>query len=239
MHTKTVPCRLLLVALGCSLWGVFGCGNVTAQPARPVAAPVKFPLEYKIFDPDNAENYKLKPGQEKLPPLIVMFPGGLTVDKTDATGAIGVLESFRGKSKILPKSNADPGLPVVLSGLRFTERRDPGGKLQGYDVELQGEFNAVKVTAPTEAMEDLLAGKMATFSLESKIDYAIIATASTTTLKISCVGDKLFIHCVEGEFSFRYLITTYKSPSLKTDPPKGRNYLYQGEAAKLPTMRIL
>lgn len=239
MNAKTVASRLILTVLGCFLWGALGCGNVTAQQAKAVPAPVKFPLEYRIIDPDNPDNLKLKPGQQKLPPLIVMFPGGKTVDKTDATGAIGVLESFRGKSKLLPKSNDDPGLPVVLAGLRFTERRDSAGKLEGYDVELQGEFNAVKVAAPTEAMEDLLAGKVATFSLESKIDYAIIATTSTTTMKISRSGDQIFIHSVEGEFSFRYLLSSYKSPSLKNMPPAGREYLFKGEAAKLPEMRIL
>lgn len=210
-----------------------------AQDAKPVAAPVKFPLEYRIIDPDNPDNLKLKAGQTKLPPLIVMFPDGLTVDKKDAREAIGVLETFRGKSKLIPKSNDDPGLPVFLAGLRFTERRDSSGKLEGYDVELQGEFNAVKVPAPKQAMDDLLAGKVATFELESKTNYGIISTVSTTRLKISRVGDELYIHSVEGEFSFRYLLTNYKSPSLKLTAPEGRDYLYKGEPAKLPEMRIL
>ena len=239
MKTNTNTCRLFLTILGCSLLGALGCADATAQPGRPVAAPAKFPLEYRIIDLDNPDNFKLKPGQQKLPPQVVMFPGGKTADDKDARDAIGVLESFRGKSKLIPKSNDDPGLPVFLSGLRFTERRDSSGKLLGYDVELQGEFNAVRVAAPTEAMEDLLAGKVATFSLESKINYGIIATLSTTTIKISRVGDELFIHSVDGDFNFRYLITTYKSPSLKVTPPKGRDYLFKGEAAKLPEMRIL
>lgn len=246
MKTKTVVQWLLLTVLG-SLWSALGCGNVVAQPGKPAPglapvaapAPVKFPLEYRIIDPDNPDNLKRKPGEQKLPPLIVMFPGGKTADDKDATDAIGVLEGFRGKSKLIPKSNDDPGLPVFLSGLRFTERRDSAGKLEGYNVELQGEFNAVKVAAPNEAMDDLLAGKVATFSLESKTNYGIISTLSTTTIKISRSGDELFIHSVDGDFSFRYLISTYKSPSLKVTPPMGRKYLYKGEAGKLPDMRIL
>jgi hypothetical protein len=230
-----------------------GCGSAqvsTAEPAkqpatvakpvvRPVVKPITFPLEYQIIDPDNAKNAAVKPGEKKLPPLIVMFPGGKTDADKDATGPIGRLESFRGKSKLFPDSNDDPGLPVLLSGLRFLERRDSAGKLQGYDVELQGEFNAVKVAAPDDAMKDFLAGKKATFSLESRLDYGIIATVSTTKLEISRTGDKLTIHSVDGDFSFREAIFTYKSPSLKKSPPPGRTYLYQGEVGKLPELRIL
>jgi hypothetical protein len=214
--------------------------GILAQPAsaQPMAV-VKFPLEYQIIDPDSAKNKSLKPGEKKLPPLIVMFPGGKTDEKADATGPIGRLESFRGKSKLLPESNDDPGLPVVLAGLRFSERKDDNGKVEGYDIELQGEFNAVKVPAPADAMRDFLAGKKATFVLESKLDYGIIATASATTLELQRDKDRIFIYSVEGDFSFREGFFTYKSPSLKTLPPKGRSYLYYGEAASLPTLRIL
>ncbi len=220
----------------------FCTAAAAAEPAKkpaPVIKSINFPLEYQIIDPDNAKNATLKAGEKKLPPLIVMFPGGKTVDDKDATGPIGRLESFRGKSKLIPESNDNPGLPVFLSGLRFSERRDSTGKLEGYDVELQGEFNAVKVAAPDDAMKDFLAGKKATFSLESKLDYGIIATVSTTKLEISRNGEKLYIHSVEGDFSFREAIFTYKSSSLKKLPPTSRDYLYQGEAGKLPELRIL
>lgn len=236
--------RLLVLFLG-SLGGLWGCGASpagTAEPAKkaaPVVRSISFPLEYQIIDPDNAKNAALKPGEKKLPPQIVMFPGGKTAEDKDATGPIGRLESLRGKSKLIPESNDDPGLPVFLSGLRFLERRDSAGKLEGYDVELQGEFNSVKVAAPDDAMKDFLAGKKATFALESKLDYGIIATVSTTKLEISRDGDKLFIHSVTGDFSFREAIFTYKSPSLKKVPPAGRSYLFHGEAGKLPDLRIL
>jgi hypothetical protein len=233
------------IAFFIALGAAFGCGSsatVNAQPAAkaaPIVRSITFPLEYQISDPDNAKNAKLKPGEKKLPPLIVMFPGGKTAEDKDATGPIGRLESCRGKSKLMPESNDNPGLPVVLSGLRFMERRDSAGKLEGYDVELQGEFNAVKVAAPDDAMKDFLAGKKATFALESKLDYGLIATASTTKLEISRNGNKLFIHSVEGDFSFREAIFTYKSSSLKIVPPAGRAYLFQGETGKLPDLRIL
>lgn len=207
-------------------------------PAAAVKAPT-FPLEYQIIDPDNAKNAKLKPGEKKLPPLIVMFPDGKTVEGNDATGPVGRLESLRGKSKLIPESNDDKGLPVFLAGLRFLERRDANGKLEGYDVELQGEYNAVKVPAPESAMKDFLAGKKATFSLESKLDYTVIVTNSTTKLEISRDGDKLYIHSVEGDFNFREAIFTYTSPTLKKTAPAGRKYLYEGQVGKLPTLRIL
>lgn len=238
--SRSFSVLVFLAVLGGLGWGSsLGCGAEPTKKATPVIRSISFPLEYQIIDPDNAKNATMKPGEKKLPPLIEMFPGGKTADGKDATGPIGRLESFRGKSKLLPESNDNPGLPVVMSGLRFLERRDSAGKLEGYDVELQGEFNAVKVAAPDDAMKDFLAGNKATFALESKLDYGIIATVSTTRLEISRNGDKIYIHSVEGDFSFREAIFTYKSSSLKKSPPPGRDYLFQGQAGKLPDLRIL
>ncbi|WP_254508614.1 hypothetical protein [Anatilimnocola floriformis] len=241
MAAQNFPIRKVCLALALFTFGAMGCGEVEGQQVArkaAVAGAQTFPLSYKIVDPDNIKNATLKPG-EKLPPLIVMFPGGKTNEDKDATGPIGRLESFRGKSKLMPESNENPGLPVVLSGLRFHERKDATGKLEGYDIELQGEFNAVRVAAPADAMQDFLDGKRAAFELESRLDYKIIATVSTTKLEISRDGDKLFIWGVEGDFSFREAIFNYKSPSLKISPPRNRPYLYYGVEGKLPDMRIL
>jgi len=243
MFSTTVQFRIaasLFLAVGLALaCGDRGASQETARRPALGVRPIKFPLEYQIVDPENPKNATLKPGERKLPPLIVMFPGGKTADDKDAKGPIGRLESFRGKSKLIPESNDNPGLPVFLAGLRFLERRDASGKVEGYDIELQGEFNAVRVPASDEAMKDFLAGKKATFSLESRLDYGIIATVSTTKLEISRDGDRLYIYSVEGDFSFREAIFTYKSPSLKKVPAPGQRYLYHGEAGKLPDMRIL
>src|SRR5690606_39112956 len=127
----------------------------------------------------------------------------------------------------IPESNDDKGLPVFLAGLRFLERRDASGKLEGYDVELQGEYNAVKVPAPESAMKDFLAGKKATFSLESNLNYVVITTQSTTKMEISREGDKLYIHSVDGDFNFREGVYSYKSSTLKKTAPAGRKYLYE------------
>ena len=198
-----------------------------------------FPLQYRIVDPDNPDNAGKQPGESKLPPLIVMFPKGKTSNDKDATGPIGRLEALRGKSKLIPASNDDPGLPVFLCGLRFMERKDAEGKVEGYDVELQGEFNAVKVPVNNAAMQSFLDGKPTTFALESRLDYKIIATVSTTTLRIQRSGDKIFILSVEGDFSFREAIFTYTSETLKLSPPQNRKYLFYGETGELPTLRIL
>ena len=198
-----------------------------------------FPLQFRIIDPDNPKNADKKPNELKLPPLIVMFPKGLTAEQNDATGPIGRLEAFRGKSKLLPESNDNAGLPVLLSGLRFLERRDKEGKLEGYEIELQGEFNAVKVSASKESMESFLAHKPTTFELVSDINYGIIATHSSTRLELQLEGDKLYILAVEGDFRFREGFFSYKSPTLKAPTPEGRKYLYYGESGELPTLRIL
>lgn len=235
--------RLLASAVALCILGAVSRSSSAQGPVKPqdiaAANGLTFPLEFQIIDPDNPKNAKAKPGEKQLPPLIVMFPDGKTSEGNDATGPIGRLESFRGKSKLIPELSDDKGLPVFLAGLRFLERRDSAGAVEGYDVELQGEFNAVRVPAPESAMKDFLAGKKATFALESRLNYGIIATVSTTKLEISRDGDKLFIHSVDGDFSFREALFTYKSGSLKKVPPAGRKYLYEGQMGKLPDLRIL
>lgn len=208
-------------------------------PAVAKANAAAFPLQYRIVDPDNPDNEGKQPGEAKLPPLIVMFPKGKTDRGRDASRPIGRLEALRGKSKLIPASNDEPGLPVFLCGLRFTEREDAAGKVDGYDVELQGEFNAVKVPVAKDAMQSFLDGKPTTFELESRLDYKIIATVSTTKMLIQKSGDKIFILSVEGDFSFREAIFTYTSDTLKLSPPAGRKYLFYGETGELPTLRIL
>lgn len=203
------------------------------------SVPVVFPLQYRIIDPDNQKNATAAKLEEKLPPLIVMFPKGFTYNAKDAAGPIGRLEAFRGKSKLLPESNDEPGLPVVLYGLRFHEGRGSDGKVTGYEVELQGEFNAVKVPATEEAVNSFLANKPTVFALESTLQYGIIATHSTTKLELQRSDDKIYIRSVEGDFTFREGFFTYKSPTLKAAPPQNRDYLFYGEAAELPTLRIL
>ena len=212
-----------------------------ADPPRAVAKAnaVVFPLQYRIVDPDNPDNSGKQPGETKLPPLIVMFPKGKTDRDRDASRPIGRLEALRGKSKLIPASNDDPGLPVFLCGLRFMERKDADGKVEGYDVELQGEFNAVRVPVDNASMQSFLEGKPTTFELESRLDYKIIATVSTTKLQIQKSGDKIFILSVEGDFSFREAIFTYTSATLKLSPPQDRKYLFYGETGELPTLRIL
>jgi hypothetical protein len=218
--------------LGAASWLAPRAGAETAGAA-------KFPLQYRIVDPDNPDNAGKKPDEMKIPPLIVMFPKGRTHQDKDAKGPIGRLEAFRDKSKLIPSSNDDPGLPVFLCGLRFEERKDATGKVVGYDVELQGEFNAVKVPAANEAMQTFLEGKPTTFALESRLQYGIIATVSTTKLEIQKVGDRILILSVIGDFRFREVLSFYESETLKLSPPKGRTYLFIGEKAELPTLRIL
>jgi hypothetical protein len=215
------------------------CLAQTPVAPEPADNEPTFPLEFRIVDPDNPANAQKQLGDEKLPPLFVSFPGGKTEGGKDATGPIGRLEAFRGKSNLLPESNDDPGLPVLLCGLRFIERKNTEGKLEGYDIELQGEFNSVKVRASEEAMQSFLAKKPTTFALESKLQYGIIATHSTTRLEIEWAGDKIYILAVEGDFNFREAFRRYRSPTIKKTAPQGRKYLYYGEAGKLPALRIL
>src|SRR5262245_22343393 len=126
----------------------FVLGNAAAYTWEPSdiepAAQVSFPLDLAIVDPDSKENR---------PPYVVVFGGGLDKEGADIRGPIGRLEALRGASKLFPESNQDPGLPVVLRGLRIHSNRSPDGMVTGYDVELQGEFNMVKVPVSEEDMK--------------------------------------------------------------------------------------
>src|SRR5438105_12638366 len=84
--------------------------NGEESPATEAATQVSFPLELAIINPDSKENR---------PPYVVVFDGGVDKDGTDVRGPLGRLEALRGASKMFPESNQDPGLPVVLRGLRF------------------------------------------------------------------------------------------------------------------------
>src|SRR5262249_32527856 len=127
---------LLSLALRASVMAasiaVVGSYSLAVEPA----AQVSFPLSFGIIDFDS---------KGKLPPYIVMFEGGLDANGKDVRRSLGRLEALRGASKMFPQSNQDPGLPVVLRGLRFSQKQSANGQVIGYDVELLGEFNAVRV----------------------------------------------------------------------------------------------
>jgi hypothetical protein len=188
---------------------------------------VAFPLELSIVDPAS---------KEKLPPYLVMFPEGLDKDDRDVRGPLGRLEALRGASKMFPESNKDAGLTVVMQGLRIHRNLQADGSLAGYDVELLGEFNSIKVPVKKEEMEKFLAGEPATFALKGERNFGLYSYVSTTKIELQLAGDALAIRKLEGEFTFREGIYSYTSKSIKLSPTGGRDYLYRGERAKLPEL---
>ena len=195
-------------------------------PAEPKSA-IGFPLDLAILDPD---------AQEKLPPYLVMFPEGVDQDDRDVRGPLGRLEALRGPSKMFPEANKNPGLPVVLRGLRVHRNRKPDGSLAGYEIELQGEFNAIKVPVDRAEVNKLLAGEPATFALKGEKNYGLYSYVSTTTIELQMTGDNVVIRKLQGEFTFREGTSTFTSKKLKLGPPAGRKYLYRGERAELPNL---
>src|SRR4051812_44662174 len=123
--------RILLL---CLLLGVPVVARAGEKFDQDISAGTSFPLDLAIIDPD---------AKERRPPYVVVFTGGMDQKGNDIRGPIGRLEALRGASKLFPESNQDPGLPVVLRGLRFHSIKGPNGT--AYEVELQGEFNMVKV----------------------------------------------------------------------------------------------
>jgi hypothetical protein len=203
-----------------------------AEPVATSAKSIKFPLDLAILDPDAQTGAD---GREK-PPFIVMFPAGKDKDGREVRGPLGRLEALRGQSKLFPESNDDDGLPVVLRGLRLHRQLKSDGSLAGYEVELQGEFNAVKVPVDEKTMHAFLDGQPATFSLQGQKNYGLFSYVSTTTLELQRLGEEIVVRKLEGDFSFREGLYTYTSKTLKLAPPAGRDYLYRGRQEKLPAL---
>lgn len=224
---KVPRCAGLLLA-ACATLAPAARLAAAEPPAKP--KPVEtYPLDLAIVDPAS---------KDKLPPYIVMFPGGKDADGRNAQRPLGRLESLRGASKLFPESSKDPGLPVVMRGLRLHRVMHSDGSV-GYEMELQGEYNAVRTAARREDVEKFLAGEPSRFALSAQKNYGVFSYVSTTTIEIQLVGEGAVIRSVEGDFTFREGLRRYTSQSLKLDPPAGRDYLYLGERKELPTLPML
>jgi len=207
---------------------VLAAGGMRSLAAEP--APITFPLSLGILDPDS---------KAKLPPYIVMFEGGLDANGRDVRRPVGRLEALRGASKMFPETNQNPGLPVVLRGLRFSQRQAANGSVIGYDVELLGEFNAVRVPVAPNDMKSFLAGERTTFTLTGEKNYGVFSYVSTVRLEVQLKGEELLIFKAEGDFSFREGLRTHVSRPKKLVAPNGREYLYRGEKAVLPELPVI
>ncbi len=210
-----------------------------AQPARAwqspaaAAAEMTFPFDLGIVDPDS-------PPAEQRPPYIVMFEEGKDENGKDVTAPLARLEALRGASKMFPESNKDPGLPVVLRGLRFHRLLRSDGTVLGYELELQGEFNSVKVPVSQEEMKKFLAGERVKFSLQGQKNYGVFAYASTITMDVQLgKSNEIEVFAIEGDFSFREAFSTYTSKTKRLAPPAGRKQLYRGKPTDLPTLPII
>jgi hypothetical protein len=230
--------NLAIVLSGALTWAAVlicnACPSSAAEPAAEPAAKPKpvetFPLDVAIVDPAS---------KAKLPPYLIMFPGGKDMDARNAQRPLSRLEGLRGASKLFPESNKDPGLPVVLRGLRLHRVIGSDGSVAGYEMELQGEYNAVRTAARREDVEKFLAGEPARFALGAQKNYGVYSYVSTTTIEIQLVGEGAMIRRIEGDFTFREGLRRYTSQSLKLDPPAGRDYLYLGERTELPALPTL
>jgi hypothetical protein len=128
---------------------------------------------------------------------------------------------------------------VVLRGFRFHEVKDGGGKIAGYELEMLGEYNAVKVAVSFDDMKKFLAGESVTFTLRAEKNFGLYSYISTMKMPVQLVGKEIRIFSIEGNFSFREGFYTYTAKSKKLTPPAGRKFLYHGEIAELPVLPVL
>jgi hypothetical protein len=105
-----------------------------------------------------------------------------------------------------------------------------------YAIELQGEFNSIKVPLAADEAKKFLAGERATFALKGEKNYGLYSYVSTTTIEIQLAGEEVFIRKLEGDFRFREGLYTYTSETLKLEPASGRGYLYRGKRTQLPAL---
>jgi hypothetical protein len=224
--------RAIYPLTGLALFLAFCLAPAWASEPSPAAlkSAISFPLDIAILDPA---------AQEKLPPYLIMFPEGVDEDGRDVRGPLSRLEALRGASKMFPEVNKDPGLPVVLRGLRIHRNQKADGSLAGYEIELQGEFNAIRVPVDLAEATKFLAGEPASFALKGEKNYGVYSYVSTTTIELQLTGDEVVIRKLEGEFTFREGFSTFKSKTLKLSPPTGRKYLYRGELAELPKLPLI
>jgi hypothetical protein len=215
---------LLVLVLSCT--AVLG-----EEPRRGEAgAERSFPLDLAIVNPESSD---------QRPPYLVMFQDGRDHKGNDASKAVGRLKALRGASKLFPESNEDPGLPVVLRGLRLHQRRRPDGSVAGFDVELQGEFNSVKVPLNLDEAKRFLAGERTTFSLKGEKNYGVYSYVSTIEMEVELRGDEIFIFAIDGDFRFREGFYSYTSKPARPRPSSGRKYLYRGSVSELPDLPYL
>ena len=215
---------LVTVFLGLASAAAWACEPATVEPVA-----ISFPLDLAIIDPD---------AKDELPPFLIMFPKGNDKDGRDVRGPLGRLEALRGPSKMFPDSNKDDGLPVVLRGLRLHRAVRVDGS-SDYAIELQGEFNSIKVPLAAEEAARFLAGERATFALKGQKNYGLYSYVSTTRIEIELAGDEVFIRKLEGDFTFREGLYTYVSQTLKLESARGKDYLYRGKRMELPVLPSL
>ena len=222
---KTAGSAILALIFSFLLPGITGAWEERAATTEPTFS---FPLDLKIVDPGSPD---------KLPPYIVMFEKGTDKAGQDVRGPLGRLEALRGASKMFPASNDDAGLPVVLRGLRFHALVSSEAQLLGYQVELQGEFNMVKVDVSKPEMEKFLSGELTTFTLRGTKNYGIFAYESSVKMECRLIGKKeLVVYKIIGDFNFREGFYTYTSATKQLTPPAGRSYLYRGHIERLPDL---
>lgn len=195
------------------------------SPETPLQ-DLKFPLSLKIIDPNS---------EKQLPPYIVMFPKGVDEKGADVRGPLGRFEALRGPSKLFPESNDDPGLPVVLRGLRLHRKTKDDGTI-GYVLELQGEHNMIQAPVKAAEVDKLLAGKPALFSMKGELNVGLYSYTSILKLQTQFVGGELRVLGVDGSFTFREGFRRFTSATTRITPPPGREFVYRGVIGELPEL---
>ncbi|MFO0869304.1 MAG: hypothetical protein U0935_10265 [Pirellulales bacterium] len=216
-----------ILFLCCVAWAGLLLVGISARGWESPTAELTFPLSVRIIDPAS---------EKKEPPYIVMFEKGQDRKGTDVSSPLWRLKALRGDSKMFPATNKDPGLPVVLRGIRFHRTMKEDGTVGSYEMELQGEFNMVKVPISVREMEKFLGGEPTQFVLKGDANYGLYSYVSTIHMRAQLNGRDFQIYSVSGDFTFREGFRRYTSATKKITPPEGREYVFRGELGDLPDL---
>ena len=93
-----------------------------------------------------------------------MFEGGVDRDGQDIRGPLGRLESPRRcRIENVSRKQSKPGATGGFARTPIPLHKQPRRNYSGYDVELQGEFNAVRVHAAPDEAKQFFSGQRTTF----------------------------------------------------------------------------
>lgn len=205
---------------------LFLLAAVTTSEAAETAlrTPIAFEFSYANKDRDG----------EGLP-YFLAFPNGKDKDGRDASKALSTLKFARGKSRLYPEQDAQPGMMVVLRRIVLVPRPDGD-----YTAILEGEFNAVQTVLKQKVVNRLLSGEVTDLVFESDTTKGVRPVAfrveAKTRFRAALKDGELHFYGGEGGSRITHYglagTYVYESEPVPLGDENNREPIYIGKAMK-------